>query len=721
MSSSSPAETGFAARRRIVERRRRLLRRWRGRAVFALTFAIVAGAFAISPVADFLQRAAIDGLFFARHTVLGPLFAPATSDVAVVVIDEETYLTPPFADRPRVAWTPHVAKIIEAIDAAGPRVIGYTLVDPTSLDQPDLLPRYDRPLLRAFAQAGRAGRLVLGELRLSGEMISPYRGQRVAVGGDDNLRLLNLLVDDDEVVRQQTRSFRNESGGDERLSFAVELAKRAGAAIPASDYLINFNTGPSDLPEYSFADLLACAEGEKRAFFASAFKDKIVIIGTALDVEDRRYSAKWLLPERPASARQVRCILPGDPSRFDPLVDRRTMPSVFIHAAAVNTLTKGLTLRMLGPTANFVLAALSGLLIALVFFALPPLAGAGVGLVGLALQAGAALLAFAHGIVAPIGSLFVIAATGFAIVYAYRFVIEDRDRRRIAQAFQRYLSPTLVERLAADPSALRLGGESRRVTVMFADIVGYTALTERLAAHPERLVEIVNRFLSFANETIVRHGGYVDKFIGDAVMAMWGAPLDDRDAEAHAVAAAIDLRDGLAAVNREAGLAALGLPPLGIRIGINSGVAVVGNMGSMTRLNYTVTGDVVNLAARLESANTAYRTLILIGEETASRLPDSFVLRALDRVIVKGKTQAIQVFDVIARADRVDAATRARLADFATAMAALLARDFAGARLGFTSLAATDPTAALFAERAAGYAELPPPMDWSGSFALDKK
>ena len=378
MSSSSRAEPSFAARRRIVERRRRLLRRWRGRVAFALAFAFLAGSFAISPVADGLQRAAIDGLFFARHWLLGPLFAAGASDVAVVVIDEETYHTPPFADRPRVAWTPHVAKIIEAIDAAGPRVIGYALVDPTSLDQPDLLPRYDRPLLRAFAQAGRAGRLILGELRLSGEMIAPYRGQRVAVGGDDNLRLLNMLVEDDEVVRRQPRSFRNESGGDERLSFAVELAQRAGAVVPAADYLINFNTGPADLPAYSIADLLACAEGAKRDFFERAFKDKVVIIGTALDVEDRRYGAKWLLPERSDPGQQIRCMLPGDATRFGSLIDRRTMPSVFIHAAAVNTLTKGLALDVLGPAGNFALAALSGLAAALIFFALPPLVGAGV-------------------------------------------------------------------------------------------------------------------------------------------------------------------------------------------------------------------------------------------------------------------------------------------------------------------------------------------------------
>ncbi len=715
MSSSSTADAGIAARRR---QQRRL---WRGRLLFALALSLLAGLAALTPAADALRRVSIDAQFVARHVVFGPLQPAAASDVVVVAIDEETYRTPPFRDRPRVAWTPHMAKVIEAIDAAGPRAIGYDLVDPTTLDQTDLLPRFDRPMLRALSQSGRAGRLVLGEIRLSGEMIGPHRAQRIAVGGDDNVRLLNLLVDDDAVVRRQARGFGDEDGGAERLSFAVELARRAGAAPPPRDYLINFDTGGDPVPTYSLADLLACAEGGDAAFFARAFRDKVVLIGTALDVEDRHYAATWMMRTRPDPARQTRCALPADPTRFAAVVERRTVPGVRIHAAAINTLTKGLALSEAGPAATFALAAVAMFGFALLFFALPPLGGALAGSAWLALLLAAALLAFRAGTVVPAAHAVAVAALGFATVYAYRFMIEDRDRRRIAHAFGRYLSPDLVDRIAADPASLRIGGERRRVSVMFADLVGYTALTERLADDPERLVAIMNRFLGEASAVVERRSGYVDKFIGDALMAIWGAPVDDPEAERHAVEAALDLREAMARINAELGLDAAGLAPLGIRIGINSGIVVAGNMGGPTRLNYTVTGDVVNLAARLEGANTTYRTTILIGPETAERLDGSVALRPLDRVMVKGRAGAVPIHEVVDRAARIEPARRARLDAFAEALARFQARDFAAASRGFAALETHDPVAGLFAARAARYAAQPPPEDWTGALALDGK
>jgi adenylate cyclase len=475
------------------------------------------------------------------------------------------------------------------------------------------------------------------------------------------------------------------------------------------------------LPDYSLADMLGCAEGNHAEFFARAFKDKIVLIGTALDVEDRHYAATWLLRARPDSSSQTRCILPGDPQRFAAIVDRRTVPGVFIHAAAINTLSKGLTLHEPGPPAQAGLVAATALSMALLFFALSPLAGATAGAAWLALLLAGALAAFKAGIVLPAATLVAVAGLAFATVYAYRFVVEDRERRRIAHAFRHYLSPDIVERLATDPAALQVGGERRRVTVMFADVVGYTSLTERLADAPERLVAIMNRFLGEASLTIERKAGYVDKFIGDALMAIWGAPLDDPHAERHAVQAALDLRDAMAAINASLGLAAAGLPPLGIRIGINSGVAIVGNMGGPTRLNYTVVGDVVNLAARFEGANRFYGTTILIGAETASRLDAAFVLRPLEAVVVKGRSEAVRLFEVIDRTENVDAAGRARLEAFACAVARYAARDFEAAARAFAALAPDDICAALFAERAARYAASPPPADWTGSLALDSK
>jgi len=279
----------------------------------------------------------------------------------------------------------------------------------------------------------------------------------------------------------------------------------------------------------------------------------------------------------------------------------------------------------------------------------------------------------------------------------------------------------MVERLAADPDALKLGGERRRVAIMFSDIVGYTTLSEKLGENPERLVEIVNRYLTVACATIESHGGYVDKFIGDAVMAMWNAPLDDEHADRHGVETALDLIAGLEKFNREIVIGEYGLPPIGTRVGVNSGVAIVGNMGTSSRMNYTVTGDVVNLASRIEGANKAYGSLIMIGEETAKGLGDGFLLRPLDRLVVKGKSKPVEVFEVIGRTAEVPPERRARIEAFAAALALYYARDFAAARAGFAALAGADAAAALYVDRAEEYLADPPPPNWDGSYVMKTK
>ncbi len=170
--------------------------------LIALGFGVALGSGVAAPPADFLGRLSIDLLLPLRHYFYGPLFASNESAVAAIVIDEETYKTPPFSDTPKVAWTPHLADIISAVADAGAKVIGLDLIYPTSLDRKGLLRGYDRPLLRALVNAGRQGKLVLGELRLSQQPVSPYRGQIAAVGGSRNVRLLNFLLDIDEIVRR---------------------------------------------------------------------------------------------------------------------------------------------------------------------------------------------------------------------------------------------------------------------------------------------------------------------------------------------------------------------------------------------------------------------------------------------------------------------------------------------------------------------------------------
>ena len=692
---------------------------WRRRGLLAVVNGLLVGAVAAGPWADGLHRLGIDFLLPVRHLLYGPMYPAARSNAVVVSIDEETYRTPPFSETPRVAWTPMLAKVVAAVDRAGPRVIGLDMIFPTSLDRPELLPGYDKPLLRVLFEAGRAGRMVLGNVRLSQQTIDPYKGLRLAVGGAANIRPLNLLLDADNVVRRYPAAFPDEGGG-AIPSFAAELARRAGAKV-GSDFLINYNTGANDIPAYSFADLYACVEAGDIDYFRRHFAGKVVIVGAALDVEDRRFPAKRFAVAGGGSPPSARCRIAADASRFGEIVSRQSIPGALIHAAAVNTLIRGDALTLLDRAATFAVTAAGSAGLAVVFFLLAPASGLLAALAVLAAEGGVAAVAFRHGTVVPVTVLGLAAAYVFALVYAYRFVVEDRMKRRIKHAFGRYLAPTLVERLAEGEEPLRLGGESRRVTIMFTDIAGYTTLSEGLRKKPEQLVDVLNRYFTVLTGIVERHQGYVVSFMGDAIMALWGAPAGDPHAERNAVAAALEAMAALEEFNAQVVQGEFGLDAIGTRFGVNTGPAVVGNTGSANRLNYTATGDTTNLAARLESANKLYGTRLIVSAETAGGLDGAFVRRRVDKLVVKGKSEPIDVFEVIGYRDRVRAERLARIAEFESALDLYGKRQFAAAKAAFERLAVDDAAAKLYVDRCHHYESAPPPDDWDGSFVAKTK
>lgn len=672
-------------------------------------------------VPGFLSRAGIDFMLPLRHALFGPLFAPAESAVVLVAIDEQTYHVPPFSDTPKAAWTPYLARLIDGVIAGGATAVGLDVVFPVTLDRPDLLPGRDRPFLVSLRKAADAGKVVLGEARLSREVLRPHPAQRLAVRGDGNIRLLNLALDEDDVVRSYIARYALEDGGGV-TSFGVELASRAGLAPPPDDFLINFNTGPGDVPTYSLADINACIEAGDADYMARAFAGKIVLVGEVLDIEDRFRSSKRLaLAEGDASRDPARCRVAAEPERFRPLAARSSMPGVLIHAAAINTIAKQAWLRPLGGAVELPLAILWFGLLGLCFFVLRPVVGALAGLLAIVLLVGGSVAALEAGIVVPMLPMALCAVVLFSGLYAYRFVVEDGGRRRIQHAFRHYLAPTLVDRLAEDAAALRLGGERRHVTIFFSDMVGFTSLSEKLAATPERFVDVLNQYLTVLTQAIEARDGYVDKYIGDAVMAIWGAPLGQQEAERLAAEAALDARRALEDFNDRVVVPNFGLAPLGTRIGIASGEAVVGNMGSRTRLNYTVTGDVVNLASRLEGANNHYGTNIIVAGATAEKLGPDFLLRPLDRLVVKGKTLPVPIFELVGRRAEVGAERIAGIEAFEAAQALYLARDFAAAEEAFGRLAEHDPVAELYRERAAQYRDEPPPENWDGRHKLESK
>lgn len=685
----------------------------------SLAMGVVAGGLGALPWADGLVRVGIDLLLPLRQVVHGPLWPGGQSNVVAIAIDEETYRTPPFADRPQVTWTTYLGAVIQAVAQAQPKAIGLDLIYPTTLDQADLLPGFDKPLRKAFIIANRQNLLVLGKTRLSQQEILPSPWQVAVVGGVDNIRGVNVIVDKDQVSRQYPVVNPDEAGGS-APSFGMELVKRSGGTPPAADFLINWNTGTEDIPEFSMADLYACTQAGKADFFAEHFKDKIVVIGEDLDVGDRFLAAKRFAVEPHDRRQQARCAIPFDPAKFGELAfDRRTIPGMFVHAAAINTVLKNVPLTVMPhPLAGLTIAVLTALL-ALLLFTVGPAVGAGIAVGGVAVETGLGLAAFMAGIVPPLLPALIAGAVAYAVVYAYRFLVEDRAKRWITSMFGRYVSPEVVSRLAADPSAIALGGTTRTVTVFFSDIAGFTTISERLADRPQLLVEILNRYLTVMTTTVEKHGGYVDKFIGDAVMAFWNAPLEDPEAERHAVLAAIDCFEALAIFNRDVMAAEYQLPALGTRIGINTGIAVVGNMGSETRVNYTVVGDTVNLAARLEGANKEYGTRIMIGESTAAKLSEEISLRRLDLLVVKGKALPVTVYDVVGRRETVTPERRAVVTAYESGLDLYFSRRFAAAAEVFMAL--DDSAAAIYHERCHYLMEHPPAENWDGRFEMKTK
>ena len=289
---------------------------------------------------------------------------------------------------------------------------------------------------------------------------------------------------------------------------------------------------------------------------------------------------------------------------------------------------------------------------------------------------------------------------------------QARQRARKTRAmFSQYVPSEVVSRLIAEPALLRLGGEAREVTLLFTDLAGFTTLSEQLSA--EQTVELLGLYFGTMAPIVHASGGTIDKYIGDALMAFWGAPLADADHAEHAVRAAIAMQQTMGKLCDE--LERRGLPRIAMRIGVHSGRVVVGNVGSAERFSYTAIGDAVNLAARLEGANKAFGTGILLSGDTVALLPGNIPLRVLDEVIVKGKSQVIRVYTPCA-----DAALCRLSAD---ALDAFAQREWARARTGFEALQRALPgdlATRRLLERLNAACNLTDDAPWSAAQALDK-
>ncbi len=397
-------------------------------------------------------------------------------------------------------------------------------------------------------------------------------------------------------------------------------------------------------------------------------------------------------------------------------------PGVLIHMSALDNILRH---RHLQPVSNWMFAAASlvlSLATAWAFMVIQSqwvkaafIGGLAVAYYGLAVHAFSS-----HGLwldlAIPEGALGV----SFAAAATVEYLTEGKQRRQLRSVFDKYMAAEVVDEIMRNPEAIRLGGEKRELSVLFSDVAGFTSLSEQLS--PEALVELLNQYLTAMTDIVLRHRGNVNKYLGDGIMALFGAPRGEPNHASLACFAALESQAEL--VRRREQWKAQGWPDIQARIGINSGWLVVGNMGSPARMEYTAMGDAVNLASRLEGANKYYETQILLGPRTYELAAPDIEAREVDFLRVKGKKEPVAVYQLLARKGGLSADQERVMKIYGEGLAAYKRRDFKAASVQFGEALATDPTdgpSRVYLARAKEYLVAPPPADWDGVYELTSK
>jgi adenylate cyclase len=447
------------------------------------------------------------------------------------------------------------------------------------------------------------------------------------------------------------------------------------------DFLIRFHR-EQDFDRYSFgavfeaalaAGLPANAEEDSKVKISfggkpvtgAEFKDKIVLIGS---------TATGLMDLKPTSLGDI-------------------YPGVFVHASLLDDIVNGDVLRPASGAWNAVIAGALGAAMSLAVLwrrlgrVARPAAIFGPPLILIVL---AFHLFAARGLVLALGLPLATAAVAYALSYTGAYLVENRRARSITSLFQHYVPATVVRTLVENPRRVNLLGERRLITVFFSDIAGFTEISNRAVFRedPSRLTAHLNDYLTQVTEVLHRHGATLDKYIGDAVVAFFNAPLFQDDHASAACLAALECQEVIGRFNERA--RATAMPEFRTRIGLCTGPVTVGNVGSRLRYNYTAIGQTVNLGARLEACNKIYGTGILAGETTATLAGDGLVVREVDYVRVPGiveEAAPLRLFEIVGARGKVDGGVLERRERFLAALALYRRKEFAAARRGFEDLA----------------------------------
>ncbi|MBI3974387.1 MAG: CHASE2 domain-containing protein [Chloroflexi bacterium] len=485
-----------------------------------------------------------------------------------------------------------------------------------------------------------------------------------------------------------------------------------GRPIPTDEYynvLVNYQGKPSHLPDrltnppvatVSFSDVLS------GAFDRKLVEDKAIFIGlTAIGFADDYYA--------PTSIAGVK------------------MSGVEVHAQTAEMILRGAYLQQQGGVSTIIVILLLTVLPGVILARLQPVLAGGITLVLFFAYVVATIIygaqseatldkAQTYTVLNNVYPGLAMLAT-FIVVMLYRIVFEQAEQRATKGAMGKYLSSAVMTEVLKDPDALQLGGQKREMTVLFTDIRGFTSISEKM--DPTALVNFLNGYLTEMTNIVFNHGGVLDKYMGDAIMAFWGAPTDQPKHASFACRTGFDMMRRLHELQK--GWLEQGLPPLNIGVGINTGAMTVGNVGSKMRFDYTVMGDAVNLGSRLEGVNKEYGTNIIISDTTYAQLDGEFVVRFLDLIAVKGKKEPTAIYELVAPVDQTDAVPPPEfLQAWTAAMDMYREQQFDEARALFEKaleIRPEDGPALIFVERCTEMSAAPPGLEWDGVYVMTHK
>jgi adenylate cyclase len=688
--------------------------------------------------------AALEGFSVdARFRIRGPRNI-ATDRIVIVALDDKTRDVAPDVFQTRRGY----ARLFDALTDYTPKAIAVDLLfgSPEQILSPELSERIrtanltggdpSTQLLRAVADElegddvladamAKNKRLVLGAFFVQGKHtaapepdgLAKARHAEVADrGGGGALRPLtasyvhfslpafskhalgagavNTLRDDDGVTRRMPLGV--EHGGRHYMSLGLAMAAIemkadtryivGNSSLAAGSRTLPLSPGASltldvlgrdRIPRVSAADLLDHTAPK------AAIDGKLVFLGHTFSASD-----KVMTP-------------------LDPIAD-----GVELHATLTENILTAHILTTTGWIVTLVVTALLGLIVCAAQLRsirkrawIPPV----IAVVALLIYLGITAAMFSRGTVLPIAVPLVF--TGLVLLAASigGLATEGREKAQLRTVFSQYVSRPVVDRILADPAKAKLGGERKELTVLFSDIRGFSNFAEGMT--PEALAAFLHEYLTPMTDLVLASGGTLDKYIGDAIMAIWGAPVDMTDHAARACDVALKMQESLFELNKA--WTKRGKPDIAIGIGLNTGPMAVGNMGSTARFEYTVLGDQVNLGSRLEALTKEYGVGILVGESTARAAGDAFLFREIDLVRVKGRAGAAPVFELVGRAGKADPT-------FAKALALYRERSFDEAKRLFASLDG-DAAAAIMSKRCEVLAAAPPPSDWDGVYEQRSK